>query len=243
VRQSDVGGRERERPSSHLDERAQRVAATRVRRQRRMRRRRRAFLAVVVIAAAAIAIAVYPRGQALTPLQARIVTAAESELGYQTSPTNSYCNRFSAYWDAGQDICSAGLASEEWCADFAAWVWQRAGVQFTYGEQPGQINGASISFYYWGADRGTWHPVGDGYTPRAGDVALYGLDLAAGDAQHVAIVTSYSAGERGPNVVNGDGDRTAFSIVETGTDQWKADIHDNGGLLSGYVSPTRGDET
>jgi hypothetical protein len=243
VRQSDVGGREREQLSSHLDERAQRAAAARVRRKRRLRRRRRVFLAIVVIAAAAIAIAVYPRGATLTPLQSRIVTTAESELGYQTSPSNSYCNRFSAYWHVGQDECAAGLTSEEWCADFAAWVWRRAGVHFTYGFTPSEINNASISFYYWGVDHGTWHPVGDQYIPRAGDVAVYGLDLAEDEAQHVAIVTSYVAGARGPNVVNGDGARTAFSIVETGTDQWKADIHDDGGRLAGYVSPTRSNES
>jgi len=38
-------------------------------------------------------------------------------------------------------------------------------------------------------------------------------------------------------VVNGDGERTGFSVVETGTDQYKADLTDNGGQLAGYVSP------
>jgi hypothetical protein len=37
--------------------------------------------------------------------------------------------------------------------------------------------------------------------------------------------------------VNGDGERTGFSVVETGNDQYKADLTGNGGLLAGYVSP------
>ena len=38
-------------------------------------------------------------------------------------------------------------------------------------------------------------------------------------AAHVAIVTSDPLGQRGPNVVNGDGDQTGFSVVESATNQ------------------------
>ena len=37
--------------------------------------------------------------------------------------------------------------------------------------------------------------------------------------------------------MNGDGERTGFSVVEDGTDQYKSDITGNGGQLAGYVSP------
>ena len=37
--------------------------------------------------------------------------------------------------------------------------------------------------------------------------------------------------------MNGDGDRTGFSVVEVGRNQYKSDLTDNGGLLAGYVSP------
>ncbi len=133
--------------------------------------------------------------------------------------------------------CAPGLRAEQWCADFAAWVWHRAGVPFVYGTSPGDLNGYSASFYAWGLDHGTWHPLSSHYRPQPGDVAVYGLNTRQGYAQHVAIVVSMSAGERGPNVVNGDDSRHAFSIVERGTDQWKADIHGQGGRLAGYVSP------
>jgi len=194
-----------------------------------------------VVAALSTALALVlsrrPAGPPLTPLQQRIVTIAESQLGYRTDPADSYCNRFSAYWQAGATDCGTGLRDEEWCADFAAWVWHKAGVRFVYGLSPGEIDAASASFVLWGMDNRRWHPVGSGYTPRAGDVAVYGLNPATMTATHVAIVTGYEPGARGPDVVNGDGAQQAFSDVEAVSDQWKADLHDDGGLLSGYVSP------
>jgi len=172
-------------------------------------------------------------------LQDRIVRLTDSQLGYQTDPRRTYCNKYSAYWQVGTEDCGNSNRDEQWCADFAAWVWRRAGVHFVYGQDPGDISSASISFYLWGLAHHTWHPAGERYVPRAGDVAVYGLDVAAGSAEHVAVVVSMTPGDRGPNVVNGDGARTAFSIVERGNDQFKADLHGPGGRIAGYVSPTR----
>jgi len=193
-------------------------------------------LLIVVVVAATLAFS-GPSSPKLTPQQAHIVSLAEGQLGYKTDPPDTYCNRFSTYWNAGAFDCPNGNRDEEWCADFAAWVWQKAGIQFVYGQAPGEINAASVSFYLWGIAHHTWHPVGSGYVPQAGDVAVYGLDVSSSQAQHVAVVTSYSPGARGPDVVNGDGERTGFSVVETGTDQYKADLSGNGGQLAGYVSP------
>ena len=66
----------------------------------------------------------------------RIMAIAQSQVGYSTEPTDSYCNKFSAYWNAGAPDCPSGEKSEEWCADFAAWAWHKAGVTFTYGYGP-----------------------------------------------------------------------------------------------------------
>jgi hypothetical protein len=69
-------------------------------------------------------------------------------------------------------------------------------------------------------------------------VAVYGLSLGADpSAVHVAIVIDDAAGELGPDVVNGDGDRTGYSVVETGTDQARADAGNGDSILAGYVSP------
>ena len=68
---------------------------------------------------------------------------------------------------------------------------------------------------------------------------MFGLDVAILVAQHDAIVVSYTAGSRGPDAVNGDGDRTGFSVVEIGTDEYKADVSAKSpAFIVGYVSPS-----
>jgi hypothetical protein len=171
-------------------------------------------------------------------LRQRIVEIAESQLGYRTDPPNTYCNKFSSYWDAGNDDCNNSNLDEEWCADFAAWVWQKAGASVTYQFINGDINSSAASFYEWGKRLGTWHPVRSGYVPQPGDVAVYGLDPSTLVAQHVAIVVSDTPGDHGPNVVNGDGDKSAFSVVELGNDQYTADTGGSTAHLSGFTSPT-----
>ena len=168
----------------------------------------------------------------------RIAATAQSQVGYSTDPSDTYCNKYSAYFDAGTADCGNSNLDEQWCADFAAWVWLKAGALVTYQLVNGDINASAASFYEWGVQHGTWHPVGSGYVPRPGDVAVYGLDTGTLVASHVAVVTGYRHGERGPDVVNGDGDKTGFSRVEIGTDQYKADAPGSPAYLSGYASPT-----
>jgi hypothetical protein len=171
-------------------------------------------------------------------LSQRIVATAESQLGYSTDPSDTYCNKYSAYFDAGTADCGNSDLDEEWCADFAAWVWLKSGALVTYQFVNGDINSSAASFYEWGVRHGTWHPVGSGYLPHPGDVAVYGLDTGTLVASHVAVVTGYHHGEQGPDVVNGDGDKTGFSRVEIGSDQYKADAPGSPAYLSGYTSPT-----
>ena len=85
-------------------------------------------------------------------LRQRVVAIAKSQVGYSTDPANSYCNKFSSYWDSGTADCPSGESDEEWCADFAAWVWRKAGVPLSYGYEPGQLNARAASFYAWGVD-------------------------------------------------------------------------------------------
>jgi len=203
----------------------------------------------VVVTLLVVAVAVIKKNASFAPpdqaalaglsLPQRIVAVAESQIGYRTNPAQTYCNKFSAFWRAGMGICPPGERSEEWCADFAAWSWRVAGVHVPYGYGSDELNGGAASFYEWGAAYGRWHPAGDGYVAQPGDVAVYGLSLTSSDpsASHVAIVTSDPRGQRGPNVVNGDGDRTGFSVTELGTDQWVSHDGHHVSMLSGYVSP------
>lgn len=192
-------------------------------------------MAVVGVVAAVVA---HDRSSGASTVRARIVSIAQGQDGYQTDPSDTYCNKFSAYWNAGTSDCGNDNLDEEWCADFAAWVWKQAGAVVDYQLAPGYLNGDTASFYVWGLDHGTWHPVGSGYTPQPGDVAVYGLDTSAVTAVHVAIVTASTGNDAAPDVVNGDGDRTGFSVVETGQSQAYADVKGKGAALSGYVSPS-----
>ena len=220
-------------------------------RAQRMRRRRRIVLVVGVAVVALVIILGSAPGNSRSfrlpgrtalagmSLGQRIVAIAQTQVGYATDPSDSYCNKFSAYWGAGAPTCPGGETSEEWCADFAAWAWQKAGVAVPYGYGLGDLNAGAVSFYQWGVAHGTWHPADSGYRARAGDVAVYGLVLGSHpSAAHVALVVDDPAGQRGPDVINGDGDHTGFSVVESGSDQFRADAgHHQGALLAGYVSP------
>jgi hypothetical protein len=197
------------------------------------------LVAAVVGASAALAYHHFASGSNLSPLRARIVSIAQGQLGYATDPSNTYCNKFSAYWTAGVADCGGnGNLDEEWCADFAAWAWKEAGAVVAYQLAPGYLNGDSASFYVWGTDHGTWHPAGSGYVPQPGDVAVYGLDISAVTAVHVAVVVGTTSDDAAPDVVNGDGDRTGYSVVEVGNSQAYADVKGKGAPLSGYVSPS-----
>jgi CHAP domain len=168
----------------------------------------------------------------------RVAAMAESQLGYRTDPSDTYCNKYSAYFGSGTADCGNSNLDEEWCADFAAWVWLKSGALVTYQFINGDINSSAASFYEWGVQHGTWHSVESRYTPRPGDVAVYGLNPSTLVASHVAVVIGYHRGDRGPDVVNGDGDKTGFSVVELETDQYEADAPGSVAYLSGYTSPT-----
>ena len=147
---------------------------------------------MLVLLGVGVAVAVrVDGGSSLSPLRARIVAVAQGQVGYRTDPADTYCNKFSAYWDAGVDDCGNDNLDEQWCADFAAWAWKQAGAEVSYRLAPGYLNSNSASFYVWGTDHGTWHPVGSHYTPQPGDVAVYGLDTSAVTAVHVAIVVRH----------------------------------------------------
>jgi hypothetical protein len=104
--------------------------------------------------------------------------------------------------------------NEEWCSDFAKWVWQRAGV--TAGMNT--INAGADSFDAWGQDQGESLPV-DPSTPQVGDAVVFyppGPVSPAAYADHVGLVTAVNA-DGTINMVNGDFLGTSNSAVEYDT--------------------------
>lgn len=81
---------------------------------------------------------------------ATVVAIARSQLGVAERGTN--CNPYST-------------TCEEWCAHFAAWVWQKAGIKIPDRAFTGDL-------YVWGGDNKRSHAGTDGVAP--GDLVFYG---------------------------------------------------------------------
>jgi len=177
-------------------------------------------------------------------MRASIVSIAESKDQNNAQivelPPKSNCNPYTAHWGDGQpNGCTNGWRKNAWCADFAAWVWQQAGVSFTYGNRADDINAWSASFYAWGVAHGRWHALSSGYAPQPGDVAVYGsLTIPTAASGHVAIYVSGNASS--PNVVNGDWAVNWPNVLNYGVRYQTNEIHTGvpGSGLAGYVSPT-----
>ncbi len=191
-------------------------------------------VSVASAAPAAAAVAVHRAAQA-DSLGSTIASIAEGQEGVEDNPASTYCNKYSAHWVDGTK-CSNGNRAIEWCADFAAWTWQRAGVSFTYGSGSSDINASASSFYHWAVAHGTWHAAGSGYTPQPGDVAVYGSSGAA--AAHVGVVVGN--GSSGPNVVNGDWEIKYPSQFPTAVYYQTDESSEAGVSLAGYASPPAG---
>jgi hypothetical protein len=139
------------------------------------------------VAGAAVLVAADGGPIAPTPLRERIVLRAASfdqqHRGFQTTPHNSDCNPFTAAFGRGSTWgCPAGNSSEEWCSDFAEFVWQTSGIATT------GITGWSATFITWGIKH---HRVQLGTRFRAvpGDAIVWGQRSPL-YGQHVGIIVS-----------------------------------------------------
>jgi hypothetical protein len=122
---------------------------------------------------------------ALAATGSDVVTVARSQLGHGGCQSNS------PYGGTGYGGSCSG---EDWCADFARWVWSTAGIAVT----------SSLTPYVpdWAHSTGshTWHPYGDGYTPHAGDAVVFAhADTPScstcSQGAHVALVEAVSGGQ------------------------------------------------
>ena len=119
--------------------------------------------------------------------------------------------------------------NEEWCSDFAQWVWEQAGVTANMSA----INAGSDSFYDWGLDQGETMPI-DSTFPQAGDAVVFfppGSTTPATYADHVGIVTAVNA-DGTVNLVNGDFLGTSNTTVQYDTDitlkTWASEVWSRG---------------
>lgn len=104
--------------------------------------------------------------------------------------------------------------NEEWCSDFAKWVWEQAGVT----ADMNTINAGAVSFYVWGLGQDETIPV-DSASPQVGDAVVFfppGAVSPNGFADHVGLVTAVNP-DGTVDLVNGDFLGTSNSRVEYDT--------------------------
>jgi hypothetical protein len=83
------------------------------------------------------------------------------------------------------------LVDNDWCADFAKYVWKGAGVTHASESEDsgGVLTGMASSFRDYGMTYGTWHSRASGYVPAPGDSLVFDWE-GDGVIDHVGIVSS-----------------------------------------------------
>ncbi|WP_436525363.1 CHAP domain-containing protein [Actinoplanes sp. HUAS TT8] len=149
----------------------------------------------------------------------RIATLARGEAANsaRNHETGTNCNYYSGSLGTGAK-CANGWRAEAWCADFARWVWGRAGAN-TAGLTPG-----AVSFQSYGTRRGTWHAGSSLTGVQPGDVIGWNFGGSTSN-DHVGVVVAVDAS----SVTTVDGNyanKISTRVVRRGTTG-----------ISGYAHP------
>ncbi len=163
---------------------------------------------------------------------ANIASIAKANLGKGACSTTSNGGK-------GFDSSCTGNGGlpEYWCADFARWVWARAGAQHT-----SELTAAAGSFYVYGQKHGTLSK-----TPKVGDAVVFDYH-GGGSADHVAIVTKVDSNGT-IETISGDWDGQSGSEAHFSStshvvlnapaysDHVGSKPAEMGMTISGYISP------
>ena len=144
-----------------------------------------------------------------------VVSIAMSQVGRGDTPRstnfNSDCDPFTTLVHAGATTAGCGVdghfkirdENELWCADFAKWVWEQAGVKADLSV----LNAGATSFATWGKDRKE-HIAFDSGTPKVGDAIVFypaGTSAPVGHmADHVGLIVGVNKAKGTIDMVNGD---------------------------------------
>jgi len=141
----------------------------------------------------------------VTPLGAsagaRMLQIASAEVGQAEQPPGSNDSARIAQYRAA----TAGAGVGPWCAYFASWVANQAGVPLG---EAGQGFGAVQSVAEWAQRTGRWTPAGAG-TPQPGDLVVWG-------ARHIGIVESVGADGSISTIEGNSSDRVSRRTYDAG---------------------------
>jgi hypothetical protein len=124
-----------------------------------------------------------PGSASVSDARSRIVAIANREQGNGEKPAGSDCNFYTTALHTGSTAgCSVAnyTRAEDWCADFAKWVWMQAGADVA------NLNAAAISFQ---SSRGGWHSGAALSGLQVGDVVGWNFGGSTGD-DHVSVVVA-----------------------------------------------------
>src|SRR5436305_2158886 len=138
-------------------------------------------------------------------VRSKIVAIARSQLGQGEHPSGSNCTKFGP--------------CEEWCADFATWVWRQAGV--------GNIGRIAWvpDLPLWGRRHGSWKP-GYNNNPQPGDMVIF-------SGLHVGLVERVTAG----TITIIAGNTSTNNVARRGPASPARGYAMGPAAISGYVSP------
>ncbi|MFJ4478856.1 CHAP domain-containing protein [Streptomyces xanthochromogenes] len=135
--------------------------------------------------------------------------------------TSDDCNYYSTSLRAGSTgRCSNGWLSEDWCADFARWVWQQSGANVS------GLGGGAITFK--NRTGSNWH--NDLTNVQVGDVIGWRFGTAATSDDHVSIVVAVTS--------------TTLTVIEGNVGSYPSHVLqntyartvNNSGGISGYAT-------
>lgn len=151
----------------------------------------------------------------------KVVCIAEQEYALWQPPGQGVLKPGTGFYKYSQN------RPEEWCADFASWVYQQAGYPLIPNNQGNVPAVRTIREIGQKQQNFKFHPVGS-YVPRPGDFAIH----EANGASHVNLVTAVNGNTI--TTIGGNQGRYGFTL----TSVTKYDVQGFGGdNISGYVSP------
>lgn len=154
----------------------------------------------------------------LSPVRQSVVCIAQAELALWKSGKLTPGTSFHKY-SQGRD--------ENWCADFASWVYNQANDPLTDSGQDGNVPAvSSIRKIGQAGGKFHWHAV-RGYTPRPGDLVIH-----ENGASHVNIVTAVN----GSSYTVIGGNQTTYNFHTSDVSQYDISSS-NDQDVTGFVSP------
>ena len=142
----------------------------------------------------------------------QIIAVAVSEIGYREGTNNA--TKYGAWY---------GMNNQPWCAMFVSWCARQAGVPMGVIPNLAYVPYIQATYYRQGA----WMPRGSGYSPRPGDLVIFGKN------DHIGIVEGVS----NDRLITIEGNTSASGNSSNGDGVYRRNRSINDSWIKGYCTP------